>query len=145
VWVVAAAALLGASVAGAEVSLRGKAELEAALKNKPPCCVIDARAVAHRISDPVPEALPYKEGMTVNPAGPVVVIADTDVHAMEIGRALAGGPKSRVQVYAVMGGFATWQVTAVPDPTTTMPRSFVIPSDTCQTGPALQTLPAERP
>lgn len=142
--VIAAAALLVSGIAGADASLRDKARIEPALKPAPPCCVIDARATDSQNRIPLPDATLYREGMTIDPIGPVVVVADTDARALQVGRMLEGKTKER-PVLAVKGGIATWQSVVIPEPGTALPESFVIPSDTCQNAPPLQTLPFDQP
>lgn len=141
---IALAALLYSVTGGAEVSLRDKPGLEAALKHAPPCCVVDARAEDSRKRTPLPDATLYREGMTIDPIGPVVVLADTDAKALQVGKMLEGDAKDRL-VLAVKGGIRTWQSVVLPDPGTMLPESFVIPSDTCQQAPPLQTLPFDKP
>ena len=52
-----AAAMLFATPALAEVSLRDTAALKAFLAGDIPCCVIDARSAANRIRTPVADTL----------------------------------------------------------------------------------------
>lgn len=133
------AALWIAAPAAAEVSLRDTAALEAFLAGDTPCCVIDARSAAGRKRDPLADTLPYRKGLKINPTGVVVVIADTDARAVEVGGLLAESSKAK-EVYAVKGGIATWKAATIAGLLKTRPRSFVIPKNTCEQGTPLQEL-----
>lgn len=103
--------------------------------------LIDARGAKERAQAPLAGVRTYEEAMPLA-SGPVLLIADSDAAAL----ALAGKIEARhrgVQVYAVAGGAAVLQrlreqVTQSKPSGATIPYEFVIPSDTCQTGPALQ-------
>jgi hypothetical protein len=133
------AAMWIAAPAAAEVSLRDTAALEAFLSGNTPCCVIDARSAANRKRDPLADTLPYRKGLKINPTGVVVVIADTDPAAVEVGERLAESSKAQ-EVYAVKGGIATWKAATIAGLLKTRPRSFVIPKNTCEQGTPLQEL-----
>lgn len=133
------AAMWIAAPAAAEVSLRDTAALEAFLSGNTPCCVIDARSTANRKRAPLADTLPYRTGLKINPTGVVVVIADTDARAIEIGERLAESSKAK-EVYAVKGGIATWKAATIAGLLKTRPRSFVIPKNTCEQGTPLQEL-----
>ena len=133
------AAMWIAAPAAAEVSLRDTAALEDFLAGNTPCCVIDARAAANRKRTPLADALPYRKGLKINPTGVVVVIADTDVRALEVGKLLAESSQAK-EVYAVKGGIATWNAATIAGLLKTRPRSFVIPKNTCEQGTPLQEL-----
>ncbi len=133
------AAMWIAAPAAAEVSLRDTAALEAFLAGNTPCCVIDARSAANRKRAPLADTLPYRTGLKINPTGVVVVIADTDARAVEIGERLAESSKAK-EVYAVKGGIATWKAATIAGLLKTRPRSFVIPKNTCEQGTPLQEL-----
>lgn len=137
--VAAAAAMLFASAASAEVSLRDKAALETFLAGNTPCCVIDARSGKSRKRAPLANTLPYRKGLKINPTGVVVVVADTDARAMEVGKILADSSKAS-DVYAVKGGIATWNAATVASLFSSRPKSFVIPKNTCEQGTPLQEL-----
>lgn len=132
----AAAALLFALPAAAEVSLRDTAALQAFLASGTPCCVIDARNAAKRLSAPLAETLPYRKDLKINPTGVVVVIADTDARAIEVGKALERSSKAQ-EVYAVKGGARSWRA-ATGAAASGMPRGFIIPKNTCESGTAIQ-------
>jgi rhodanese-related sulfurtransferase len=131
-----AAALLFAQPAAAEVSLRDTAALQAFLAGGAPCCVIDARNAAKRLSAPLAETLPYRKDLKIDPAGVVVVIADTDAQAVEIGKALERSSKAKV-VYAVKGGERAWRAAtgSIADGAS---GGFIIPRNTCESGTAIQ-------
>lgn len=133
------AALLLALPAAAEVSLRDTAALEAFLAGDTPCCVIDGRSAASRKRAPLADALVFRKDLKINPTGVVVVIADSDARAMEIGERLADSSKAKA-VYAVKGGIATWNAASVSGLLKSRPRSFVIPKNTCEQGTPLQEL-----
>ena len=136
----AALAAMGfAASAAAEVSLRDTAALEAFLSGNTPCCVIDARSAANCKRAPLADTLPYRTGLKINPTGVVVVIADTDARAVEVGELLAESSKAK-EVYAVKGGIATWKAATIAGLLKTRPRSFVIPKNTCEQGTPLQEL-----
>ncbi|MBI2310939.1 MAG: rhodanese-like domain-containing protein [Betaproteobacteria bacterium] len=143
-WVLALAGLLVALPASAAgVSLQDRPQLIELLREAPPCCVIDARAEKARREKPIAHALAYRQGMSINPSGPVVVIGSSDQQALAVGNTLADR-SGAAAVYAVKGGYATWQAVELNRLKSTLPSTFVIPSDTCQQGPALQQLPFDR-
>lgn len=132
--------------AHAQVSLKDKAQLVAALSAKPPCCVIDGRAAASRKREALKDALPWRSNLTINPTATVVVIADRDQDALGIadvlGRKHPGKP-----VFAVKGGLPTWKATTLSllaaagmDAAMNGPVTFVIPANTCEQGTPLQEL-----
>lgn len=123
----------------AAVTLRDKPALEDFLKNKVPCCVIDARSDKSRKAAPLANTLAYRKGLKINPTGVVVIVADTDAKAIEIGEILAARSKAK-EVYAVQGGASTWQAVTEGSIFSGMPRSFVIPKNTCEQGTPLQEL-----
>jgi len=132
----AVAALSFAVPAAAEVSLRDTASLQAFLAKGTPCCVIDARNEAKRLSAPLADTLPYRKGLRINPTGIVVVIADTDARAIEVGKALERSSKAK-DIYAVKGGARSWrEATGVA--ASGLPSGFIIPKNTCESGTAIQ-------
>lgn len=132
-------AALASLPCAASVTLRDKAALEDFLKNKEPCCVIDARSGKSRKAAPLADTLIYRKGLKINPTGVVIVVADTDAKAIEIGEILAARSKAK-EVYAVQGGASTWQAVTGGGIFSGMPRSFVIPKNTCEQGTPLQEL-----
>ena len=123
--------------AAAEVSLRDTAALKAFLAGGAPCCVIDARNVAKRLSAPLDDALPWRKDLKINPTGVVVVVADTDARALEVGRALQRTSKAK-EIYAVKGGERSWRAATESSAAGGMPGSFIIPKNTCESGAAIQ-------
>jgi hypothetical protein len=117
-FVLAAALALPSMPAGAvRLEFVDRAQLQAVLESGAPCCVIDARSEKARKHQPIAHALAYEEGMTLSPAGPVVVVGDSDKQTLAVEQA-------RLK--------------------STLPLSFIIPSDTCQQGPPLQQLRFDR-
>lgn|SRR5574340_439260 len=134
-----ACAVLAAGPASAAVTLRDRPALEEFLKTRTPCCVIDARSDKNRQAAPLADTLAYRQGLRINPTGVVVVIADSDARAVEVGEILAASSKAQ-EVYAVQGGAATWRAVTAGSAFSSLPRSFVIPSNTCEQGTPLQEL-----
>jgi len=142
--------LLVSQAAPAEVALLNADELGFVLKNSPPCCVIDARTALKRAQAPVPEALPYRPGLSIMPTATVVVLADTDREALRIA-GLFDRQHPGKSIIAVKGGGKAWlAATASPGrspaadgaPGTTL--QFVIPHNTCETGEPLQKLQSNK-
>jgi len=141
----AAALALPALYAGAvPVEPLDRGQLQALLAAKTPCSVIDARSEAERSKLGLAHALVYHQRMKIDPTGMVVVIADTDARALEIGEALVKTSAAK-HVVAVKGGARTWvdaqQATAA-GPAGAL--SFIIPTNTCEQGPPLQLLRTNR-
>lgn len=137
--------LLAPTAANADATLRSKEQLVIALKSKPPCCVIDGRPEDKRREYPLTDALPYRAGMTINPTASVVVVADSDGAALQIGRILAKDHPGK-SIIAVKGGVPAWE-SALARLASNAPQSsalgginFVIPHNTCETGTPLQQL-----
>lgn len=147
-WLVAlSVALFTTGFAHAVAALRGEAELTQILKKNPPCCVIDARNEAQQLKAPLADALRYRPGLQIIPTASVIVVADRDEDAQNVGAALAKQHPGKA-IYAVKGGVTTWaavlksleKVTSSQSPKTTSGISFVIPHNTCETGEPLQVL-----
>lgn len=136
--------LLLTGLARADVTPMGKSQLHHALKEGAPCCVIDGRIDSSRKKQPLDDALPYKEGMQINPTAAVVVLADSDKQALKIANALdAAYPGKRI--IAVQGGLGVWDAVqvqlsreAASGPPSGM--SFMIPKNTCESGSSIQNL-----
>ena len=111
----AALALLLTQAIAAPVGLADRSQVQALLAGGAPSCVIDARSDVERGKLGVAHTLAYRKGMKIKPTGAAVVIADTDARAQE---AAPGGPAGV--------------------------RSFIIPTNTCEQGPPLQTLSPAR-
>lgn len=141
------AALFCAASVHAAVALRGTAELTEALKSQPPCCVIDARSEDNQRKHPLADALRYRPDLSIIPTASIVVVADRDQEATNIGAALAKQHPGKV-IYAVKGGVMAWEhvlkslsaVSSSKVPGAASGISFVIPHNTCETGTPLQIL-----
>lgn len=139
----AAIVALGAPAAWGEVHLLARAPLVQALKDKPPCCVVDARTDAQRQSKPIAEAMPYRPGMKIVPTATVVVVADTDAAALAVAKALDKSYPGKT-IAAVKGGQPVWEAVLVDlevaSGSVKGSYSFVIPRNTCEQDKPLQTL-----
>lgn len=141
------AALCFAASVHAAVTLRSAAELTHALKSEPPCCVIDTRSEDKQRTHPLADALRYRPGLSIIPTAAVIVVADSDQEAVNVGAILAKQHPGKV-IYAVKGGVMAWEsvvktlekasFSKVPGATSGI--SFVIPHNTCETGAPLQVL-----
>lgn len=141
------AALFCAASVHAAVALRGTAELIEALKNQPPCCVVDARSAERQRLHPLADAVRYRPGLQIIPTASVIVVADHDNEATKAGAALAKQHPGKT-IFAVKGGVAAWEavlqslagVASTRVPGAAPGISFVIPHNTCETGTPLQIL-----
>jgi len=142
--------LLVSSATLADVALLDSKELSQALKDSPPCCVIDGRKEVNRIKTPLPEALPYRPGLRIKPTATVIVLADADSEALRIAGIFEKQHPEK-PILAVKGGLKTWlAATASPSsapasdgaPGATL--QFVIPHNTCETGEPLQKLQSKK-
>jgi hypothetical protein len=145
-----AACLLASNMATADVSLLGGSELGSALNNSPPCCVIDGRKDLSRAKAPLPDALPYRLGMNINPTATVVVLADSDSEALRIA-GIFEKQRPGKRILAVKGGLNGWlAATAAPaskalgNGAPSAAFQFVIPHNTCETGEPLQKLQSNK-
>lgn len=130
------------STASAEVTMMGKSQLQQALKLESPCCVIDGRSPASRKKQPLTDALPYAQGMKINPTAAIVVVADNSRLADKVARELETGHPGK-RVIAVQGGVGVWEaalVAASREAASKPGFSFVIPKNTCESGTAIQQL-----
>lgn len=144
-------ALCSIGAAQAQVTAKDKQQLTAALTTSSPCCVIDGRSAASRKAQPLADALVYRPNLRIKPTAAVVVIADRDPEAMNIGETLARKHPGK-QVIVVKGGIKTWQEASraallaaginIPGGES---RSFVIPSNTCEQGQPFQELRRDTP
>jgi hypothetical protein len=127
----------------ADVEAMDKLQLQFALKASPPCCVIDGRRPESRNRHPLADALPYVEGIKINPTASVVVIGDGDRQAKGIAAALAKAYPGK-RIIAVKGGVGVWEAAvaslakAAAGGATSY--QFVIPKNTCESGTPLQQL-----
>lgn len=142
--------LLVSTAIQAEVALLGSNELSFALRESPPCCVIDGRTALNRARMPLPEALPYRPGLSIQPTATVVVLADTDSEALRIAGIFEKQHPGK-PILAVKGGLKAWQ--AATASLSSAPASdgapgatlqFVIPHNTCETGEPLQKLQSKK-
>lgn len=136
-------ALMAALPVRAEVSLYDRVQLVVALKSESPCCVVDGRSEAQRRKQPLKDALVWSESLRINPTSAVVVIASQDAAAVSIGKKLETRFAAK-KVMAVKGGYATWNAIVSASEGTSMPPTFVIPSNTCEQGKPLQTLRSQK-
>lgn len=142
--------LLVSNLGHAEVALLGGNELNLALKDSPPCCVIDGRKELNRIKAPLAEALPYRPGLSIKPTATVVVLADNDSEALRIAGIFEKQHPGK-PILAVKGGLKTWQAATtslssapVSDGAPGATLQFVIPHNTCETGQPLQKLQSKK-
>ena len=142
--------LLVSTAAQAEVALLGSNELSLALKDSPPCCVVDGRKELNRLKRPLAEALPYRPGLSIKPTATVVVLADSDSEALRIAGIFEKQHPGK-PILAVKGGLKAWQaVTAslsnapANDGAPGATLQFVIPHTPCETGEPLQKLQSRK-
>ena len=142
--------LLISNLGHADVALLGSNELSFALKDNPPCCVIDGRKEPNRIKAPLPEALPYRSGLSIKPTASIVVLADSDNEALRIAGIFEKQHPGK-PIIAVKGGMKAWQTAT--ENLSSAPTSdgapgatlqFVIPHNTCETGEPLQKLQSKK-
>ncbi|MDD5241832.1 MAG: rhodanese-like domain-containing protein [Sulfuricella sp.] len=140
-WAIIFAWALSAPAWAATASLLDSAGLAEVLKKGPPCCVIDAREEGRRKQRPIPFAVIYNESIKPKPGGFALVVGDNDAQALEAARTIF--KRSGLDVYAVKGGYATWQQIqkggkkSSAGPEFVMPQRFTIPSNTCEPPKAL--------
>ena len=142
--------LVVSSASQAEVALLGSNELTFALREIPPCCVIDGRKELNRLKSSLAEALPYRPGLSITPAATIVVLADTDSEALRIAGIFEKQHPGK-PIIAVKGGLKTWQATTASlsnapanDGAPGATLQFVIPHNTCETGEPLQKLQSKK-
>ncbi|WP_126443661.1 hypothetical protein [Sulfuricystis multivorans] len=132
------------STAYADVTPMNKTQLVHALKDGAPCCVIDGRVEANRKKRPLGDALPYKEGLQINPTAAVVVVADSDEQALKIASALDTAYPGK-RILSVKGGIDAWEAAQVDlsrEAASGPPAGlgFMIPRNTCESGSSIQNL-----
>lgn len=116
-------------------------QLTERLKKHQPCCVVDARAAIKRKLYPVASAVVYSTNIKPKAGAYAVVIGDSDRQSLKTAQTIAS--RSGEDAYAVKGGYAAWQHVVLGGggsssvPNGAMPQRFIIPSNTCETGPAL--------
>ncbi|MEO8332022.1 MAG: hypothetical protein ABI479_06280 [Gallionella sp.] len=117
------------------------AQLKELLNKDQPCCVIDARDAGSRKKQPIPVAIVYRDNIKSKAGGYALIVGKDDKQALKLAQKISA--KSDGDVFAVAGGYATWQqAQSVGDMSSGkvdgMPRSFIIPSNTCEQGKPLQ-------
>lgn len=149
-WLYLLTSLLVSAASQAEVALLGSKELSLALKDSPPCCVIDGRKELNRLKSPLAEALPYRPGLSIQPTATVVVLADTDSEARRIAGIFEKQHPGK-PILAVKGGLKAWQAATTSlsnapanDGAPGATLQFVIPHNTCETGEPLQKLQSRK-
>ncbi len=108
--------------------------------------VIDARNAAERKRRPLKDARIYGSSLSLE-SGTALVVADDDAAALIAAKRIESEHPNAL-VYAVAGGYAVFerlreQAAEQKSLGTAIPYNFVIPSDTCQTGPALENFEAK--
>lgn len=144
---IAIAAGTASAALGGMTTLRNQAELETLLTSAAPCCIIDARPEGVRKLLPLANTVPYRQDLKINPTSVVVVIADSDAKAVEIGDAIATTNNAK-DVVAVKGGASTWRALVGGDPGASGGSGalrFVIPKNTCEQDTPVQTLIRPKP
>lgn len=136
-WLLAAGWAIGVDAAAGSAALMDAAQLAEQLRKDQPCCVVDARAQATRALYPVAFSVEYTDSIKPKPGAYALVIGESDQKALEIAQAISR--RSGQDAYAVKGGYATWQKVQPggEQSSGTTLRSFTIPSNTCEQGPAL--------
>lgn len=135
--------LLPALAGAAEDMLLGETAVAVLLDKNPGYQLLDARnAEAQRVA-PLAFSTRYQPMMPFR-KGLVLVVADSDVAATEIARAIPADPGRRV--HAVKGGVDAWKrIADKAAPPTALPDKFVIPMNTCEQGKPLQELKRDKP
>jgi hypothetical protein len=134
-------AVLAAATGGASAAplLANGERALASLKVTPPCCVVDARNHLRRKLRPLADAVVWNEDTFIRASGTVVVIADDDRAAKDVGRTIEKRFKA-THVLAIKGGIDAWESIVGEAQEPGMPATFVIPRNTCEQGAPLQTL-----
>lgn len=125
----------------AETELKDKTQLIDLLKSNQSITVIDGRGPGTRARKPIPFSLIPGE-MNVKFTGVAVVVADNDDKAIALARQLSLNGKRRI--YALRGGYDTWVQAqsasqAEGAESSAASDNFIIPSNTCEQGDALQS------
>lgn len=105
--------------------------------------LMDARAPEMQQIAPLAFSTRYRLNVPITKAL-VLVVADTDADALEVARDIPAAEGRAV--YAVKGGFETWQRVAkqAASPAAAS-KSFVIPKNTCEQGKPIQELKRNKP
>lgn len=128
---------------GAEGSLLEEAALSAKLEQTQDYQLLDARSAAAQRNIPIAFSTRYQVTTPIK-KGLVLIVADTDVAALQIAKSI---PVARDRfVFAVKGGDQAWQrVMAKATMGTSVSGSFVIPKNTCEQGKPIQELKRDKP
>lgn len=130
-------ALAATAAFGGAALAEGQAQIAQRLKDRPECCVIDARGELGRLRAAIPFAIAHTSGVTVKKGAFALLVADTDDAALAAARSVA--QRSAGDVIAVNGGYSTLQALGrAATPASASPSRFTIPSNTCEQGEALQ-------
>jgi hypothetical protein len=128
---------------GAEELLLEERALAVKLDQAQDYQLLDARNAAAQRDSPIAFATRYQNTTPVK-KGLVLVVADTDGEALAIAKAIPAAPDRFV--FAVKGGCESWQhVMTKSTPGTSVSRSFVIPTNTCEQGKPIQELKRDKP
>jgi hypothetical protein len=132
-----ALALSGGGAAAGTSALLDRAGLSALIERTPECCVIDARKESERVLRPIAFAIELQPALRIKAGSTALVVADDDARALAVAQAVAA--RSDGDAMAVKGGYATWQALRQASTATssTLPKIFTIPSNTCEQGKAL--------
>lgn len=105
--------------------------------------LMDARAPEMQQIAPLAFSTRYRLNVPITKAL-VLVVADTDAEALEVARDIPAAEGRAV--YAVRGGFETWQrvIKQAASPAAAS-KSFVIPKNTCEQGKPIQELKRNKP
>jgi hypothetical protein len=105
--------------------------------------LLDARSAEAQRNTPIAFSTRYQSTMPVK-KGLVLIVADTDAEALAIAKSIPAAPDRFV--FAVKGGCESWQRVMTKTPvSTSVSRSFVIPTNTCEQGKPIQELKRDKP
>ena len=123
--------------AAGTASAESREQIARRLRERPECCVIDARGELARMRGSIPFAVQLGSSVTVKKGAFALVVADTDAAALDAAREVAR--RSDGDAVAVNGGYATLQALGrASTSSSTAPSRFTIPSNTCEQGVPLQ-------
>lgn len=137
-WTVLAGLAVALPGWAGSATLLDAGQLTQMLNRKQPCCVVDARSGDERKAYPIAFAVGYSPNIKPKAGAYALVIGDSDQQALTTANAISR--RSGQDAHAIKGGNTTWQQVAqygARTPTADMPKRFIIPSNTCETGPAL--------
>lgn len=100
--------------------------------------LVDARDLSERSLNPIPGSLDYSAELLV--VGKVLLLAPDEAVAVDIAQAIESRLPN-VHIFIIAGGLETLRMVRpdlLPKPGLyNMPKTFTIPSNTCESGPAL--------